>query len=195
MGVTNTTEQVRRDPVMMLAESMMFGSSGAIERQEADGQRELVNASVLPIKGIEKVRSMIESNGGSIGEPVAGDTIFVNVILPTGWTKVATDHSMWSNLLDDKGRKRAGIFYKAAFYDRSAHISALNRFSVDSWSRTTDTLVVVFVTDACGLVEHEESMAIGDAKKYNVMDAAEDKVKAFLDETYPLWRDASAYWD
>lgn len=196
MSVTNTTEQVRRDPIMMLAESMLFGSSGAIERQEADGQRELVNASVLPIKGIERLRSMIESNGGSIGEPVAGDTIFVNVVLPTGWTKVATDHSMWSNLLDDKGRKRAGIFYKAAFYDRSAHISPDCRFSLDSYTRSTDARAVVFVFDACGEVEFELACDIPpESHRYDVLDGLRDKVSAHMDETYPQWRDASAYWE
>ena len=29
---------------------------------------------------------------------------------------------MWSDLLDDKGVKRGSIFYKAAFYDRSAFL-------------------------------------------------------------------------
>lgn len=196
MGITNTTEQLRRDPSRMLAESMLFGSSGAIERQEADGQRELVNAAVLPVNGIEKMRHMIEANGGSIGKPVSGDPIFVNVVLPTGWTKVATDHSMWSNLLDAKGRKRAGIFYKAAFYDRSAHISPDCRFSLDSYARSTDDRAVVFVFDACGEVEFELACDVPpESHRYNMIDGLRDKVSAHMDEAYPLWRDASAYWD
>ncbi len=35
---------------------------------------------------------------------------------------------MWSDLLDDKGRKRGSIFYKAAFYDRKAHLSLDRRY-------------------------------------------------------------------
>jgi hypothetical protein len=44
------------------------------------------------------------------------------VSLPPGWKVVPTDHSMWSDLVDAKGEKRASIFYKAAFYDRDAFI-------------------------------------------------------------------------
>lgn len=196
MGITNTTEQMRRMPSIVLAEAMMLGSSGSIERQEADGQRELVNASVLPIDGTQKLRPILEANGGSIGEPVAGDTIFVNVVLPAGWTKVATDHSMWSNLLDGKGRKRAGIFYKAAFYDRSAHISPDFRFSLDSYTRSTDDRAVVFVCDACGEFEFELACDVPPGShRYGVLDGLRDNVSAHMDATYPQWRDASAYWD
>ena len=56
------------------------------------------------------------------------DDLFVEVTLPAGWKKEATDHSMWSKLVDDKGRERASIFYKAAFYDRDAHINITQRF-------------------------------------------------------------------
>jgi hypothetical protein len=53
-----------------------------------------------------------------------------SVKLPEGWHIKATDHSMWSNLVDDKGRNRASIFYKAAFYDREAFLSFNRRFSM-----------------------------------------------------------------
>ena len=54
--------------------------------------------------------------------PVPNDALFQYVTLPEGWHKQPTEHSMWSHLLDDKDRKRASIFYKAAFYDRSAQL-------------------------------------------------------------------------
>jgi hypothetical protein len=37
---------------------------------------------------------------------------------------------MWSKLVDQNGSERAAIFYKAAFYDRSAHMSWSCRFIV-----------------------------------------------------------------
>jgi hypothetical protein len=37
---------------------------------------------------------------------------------------------MWSYILDDKGRERCAIFYKAAFYDRRAHLSISARYTV-----------------------------------------------------------------
>ena len=45
------------------------------------------------------------------------------VKLPAGWKKQATDHSMWSKLLDESGAVVASIFYKAAFYDRIAEMN------------------------------------------------------------------------
>lgn len=45
MTVENTT---KRDPKLILAEAMLFGTSNAIESMEAKGQRELVASEVLP---------------------------------------------------------------------------------------------------------------------------------------------------
>ena len=60
------------------------------------------------------------------------DDLFMEVELPTGWSLKRTDHSMWSNLIDNKGRERASIFYKAAFYDRDAFINFNRRFHISS---------------------------------------------------------------
>ena len=59
------------------------------------------------------------------GEDV--DDLFVNVTLPPSWQVNPTDHSMWSELVDSDGVVRAQIFYKAAFYDRSAFISPVRQ--------------------------------------------------------------------
>ena len=52
--------------------------------------------------------------------PTPGDDLFFNVVLPEGWEVRETDHSMHSDLFDAEGKRRGGIFYKAAFYDRRA---------------------------------------------------------------------------
>lgn len=95
-----------------------------IEIQESIGQRELLQSSQLPVRmgqdGIakEKYKSLgIEVIGLS-----KGDDLFFDVVLPTGWVKDGTGHSMWSNLKNEKGEIIAEIFYKAAFYDRDAFI-------------------------------------------------------------------------
>ena len=54
------------------------------------------------------------------------DPLFVDAQLPDGWRVEATDHSMWSNLLDDQGMVRGSIFYKAAFYDRDAFMHVVD---------------------------------------------------------------------
>lgn len=119
MSVRNTTAQ---DSLINMMETMF---EGGIERQEARGQQELVNSEVLPTDGLFRNKAEFEALGFVIGEVVQGDPIFTNVKLPAGWKKQATDHSMWSKLVDETGKERASIFYKAAFYDRSAHINLI----------------------------------------------------------------------
>ena len=114
-SITNTAE-------VGFNQSWLFGGNpGAIGRQEAKGQQELVNSEVLPTdcNSWPKLRELGVVTSGS----VAGDDMFMHVTLPPGRTKKATDHSMWSELLNEKGEVVADIFYKAAFYDRSAHMS------------------------------------------------------------------------
>ena len=109
----NTNEETQFQPVRLLLGAMVMGSSRAIEHQEAQGQRELVNSESLPVR-MNGGKPILESLGFKFGKH-DGKDLFIECEMPTGWKKVGTDHSMWSNLLDDKGRVRANIFYKAAF--------------------------------------------------------------------------------
>ena len=160
---------------------------GGIEAQEKRGQMEQATKTTLPIDGTSgEKRAAWEKLGFIFHENE--DRLFVNVLFPVGWKKQPTDHSMWSDLLDDKGRKRAAIFYKAAFYDRSAHIHFCHRFSVGCYS--DDNTVTI---KDCGTVAH----VIGEHPKgdYKAMDELREKAAAWLNEKYPLWNDAQAYWD
>lgn len=104
-----------------------MSASSIIEGQEAQGQRQLVNSTQLPIQHA-KDWEILKSWGVVKGENV--DDLFCTAELPPGWSKQATDHSMWNNLVDERGLKRASFFYKAAFYDRDAFLRAnANRFT------------------------------------------------------------------
>jgi hypothetical protein len=99
------------------------GNPNAIERQEAEGQKELVEAGCfLPTEAPEDLLSFIVTEGGDLGELVVDDPLFFHATLPEGWSIKPTDHSMWSDLVDADGVVVASIFYKAAFYDRKAHM-------------------------------------------------------------------------
>lgn len=122
---TNTAKNPR-------PEWLIGGNPNAIEAQEAEGQHELVNSLQLPrecnspmgVNAAAQYHKMgIKTFTGS-----KGDNLFLGVKLPDGWKKRATDHSMWSELTDNKGRVRATIFYKAAFYDREAFINFRHRY-------------------------------------------------------------------
>jgi hypothetical protein len=124
----NTARAMREDSaeaLLMLAESMGPGGTGrTITSQEAAGQRELVNSDVIPTKGCDK--DELTALGFKLGPVVEGDPLFRRTTLPSGWTREGSEHAMGSYLLDELGRKRVSIFYKAAFYDRSAHMSVMS---------------------------------------------------------------------
>jgi hypothetical protein len=109
----------------------LFGANpGAIEAQEAHGQQELVSSSQLPraindygkYKG-KTIEDIYRKMGIKISDKQGSDNLFIDVQLPEGWKLNPTDHSMWNELLDNKGKKIASIFYKAAFYDRDSFIN------------------------------------------------------------------------
>jgi hypothetical protein len=186
---------------------------GGIERQEAQGQADFVANNTLPIKCNYCKRSELEGMGIVFGEPV--DSLFIAVQLPPGWKKQRTDHSMWSELLDDKGRKRASIFYKAAFYDRDAFIDTIRRYSFqvqpvggyegDYKSREWEAIA----TDCdepvwhSGKLRPEPPYRSGDSQEARVewlfwqdqKDTLGGLAEAWLDENKPKWRDVLAYWD
>lgn len=111
----------------ILAASIIAGSpDGQIEASEARGQEALVHSADLPKDIYGLTFAEIEAGTGiKFGEQI--NDLFVAATLPEGWSKRATDHSMHTELLDEKGRVRATIFYKASVYDRSAHMG-FNRF-------------------------------------------------------------------
>ena len=70
-----------------------------------------------------EARAEFEALGFTFGEPDAGDPMFRPATLPAGWQRKGSDHAMWSYIIDEHGRDRISIFYKAAFYDRDAFMS------------------------------------------------------------------------
>ena len=101
--------------------TLLDGMPAAIEASEARGQSQLVSSTKLPVQ-VHGDRQKLTDAGVVFGEPDERDSLFCEATLPAGWKKVATDHSMWSKLVDADGNEVASIFYKAAFYDRRACI-------------------------------------------------------------------------
>jgi hypothetical protein len=186
-----------------LANLLVAATPGGIERQEKQGQAQFVAAEELPIKfnGHDDGREILEKLGFKFGKEI--DDLFVEAALPEGWTKQATDHSMWSKVLDERGRERLSIFYKAAFYDRDAFINICRRFRISQYDSCDangnpcdedkgdfhQTVVrdwngaAVFVAGHC---------ASGDWKAH---DALRDTARAWLDEHYPDWKKCDAHWE
>jgi len=202
-SITNTTEEVQRNPATALVGAML--DPRFIENMEAAGQRELVKATdTLPSEGSED--PAWAAAGLVFGEKLAGDPVFRKVTLPMGWKKVATDHDMWSHLLDEKGTVRGKIFYKAAFYDRSAKLYSQSRFFVETEFdgdypapcryviRDARQKEPIFTTEWAPEPEPEadpEVKRVGYAKR----DALRKEAEAKLLKDRPDHRNAAAYWN
>lgn len=183
---------------------LVAATPGGIERQEAMGQAAIVGTrDILPK---ECQREQLEKLGFVFGKD--SDDLFVNVTFPAGWSKKATDHSMWSDLLDAKGRKRGSIFYKAAFYDRAAHMSLTQRYTCGSQYLNADLTPFewgkggqparqwIAVTDhATGeTLWHSEAWP-DTLRDWKAQDAHKESGKVWLTEHFPHFAEASAYWD
>lgn len=217
----NTRKDFHNDPLLALL-GAMGGTERYIDNMEAQGQRELVAEMVLPIKGIDDYREggPYASLGIKVGERASADAdeLFVKVELPPGWTKVATSHSMWSDIVDERGRPRIGVFYKAAFYDRDAHIGPPrrrytvaigndNKTYADDPEMSTHRIVVdnafPMQYNDHGYIEREGAILHSvvlkrqhDAQKgFELSDAADAAARAWLDEHFPQHNDPLAYWD
>ncbi|WP_329311666.1 hypothetical protein [Streptomyces sp. NBC_01262] len=121
--IDNTTRRFKEDPaepLLLLAAGLGPGGTDQfIGEQEAAGQRQLVNSDRLPTS-LRSPREEFEALGFTFGDPDPGDPMFCPATLPEGWSRQASDHNMWSYIVDTLGRRRVSIFYKAAFYDRSS---------------------------------------------------------------------------
>lgn len=175
-----------------VANFIAASTPGGIEAQEATGQKQLVSdASYLPKEMLHGcTRAHLEAMGIVFG--FDRDDIFVSVTLLNGWSIKPTEHSMWSCLLDDKGRERAQIFYKAAFYDRKAHISLVNRYDVTRYVEVAKDTYATAVTD-CGKPIHQ--VGVRGRHEHSLGDKQAKLATKWLDERFPEWRNPLAYWD
>ena len=209
--------------------------SKAIENQERRGQQAVVKNHRLPIKtnggipneyrfkGItdgmeyEERKSIVDKNIAEytkqqyerMGIKIISkyDDLFYSVELPDGWEIKATSHSMWNDLLDNYGRKRANFFYKAAFYDRDAFINFEHRYSFRispfddyesdaTYEERKFKPWKLFLTDNGEKIkELEEITATTDKEYFKIDDILREIGKAYLNENYPEWEDVNSYWD
>lgn len=121
--VDNTTRKMQTPT---LVDIVMLGMPGGIERQESAGQRQLLESDQLPTRILSGTEAEFLALGFTFGAHDESDPIFRPATFPTGWKRGRSDHAMWSYIVDERGIRRVSIFYKAAFYDRSAHMGLCN---------------------------------------------------------------------
>lgn len=169
--------------------------------QEARGTREMITSDQFPadcdIKALEKIGVVVKG-------PSAGDPMFLDVVLPAGWKKVASaEDSRTTNLVDDKGNVRGYAWYKAASYDRKARGGVYCRFGTLHRYFNDYRLSVGWVTDEKNrsaprpIHETTERRFNTDRECFDSgsEEAAYKECAVWLDAHYPNWKDPSAYWD
>ena len=175
-------------------ENLIAASTPAgMEAQEAAGQKEFVANQTLPIDG---PRRELELLGFQFGERESDDDIFIPVQFPEGWSKKPTEHSMWSHLLDDKDRVRGSIFYKAAFYDRNAHMRLERRYSCQRHYELKENEIQYLIKDGDKTIFETEIVQVAEGQKfYDIADVVEATAVKWLEDNYPDYNDVKAYWD
>lgn len=191
--ITNTSKDPRLD--------WLFGiNPEAIYNQESEGQKELNSSDQLPRKcnsprGLN-IKEQYELMGIKVISESDGDELFLDVKMPSGWRKEATDHSMWNNLVDDKGRVRGTLFYKAAFYDRDAFVNFKTRYERNcKYYDKEYTYCVIDNSNKEVLFETDKlnSHKMGD-DYFEKQDSYIAQCEDFLDNNYPQHKDINAYW-
>ncbi len=161
---------------------------GGIEAQEARGQMIMCNASILPK---DCPRADLESWGIVFGEDT--NDLFVNVIFPEGWKVFRGNSSYWNILRDNKGRPRAEIFYKAAFYDRRASMHLIPRYRVVEAGQYPDRIRF----DVVDGTEVIRSFNPGDFPRDDYLETFDNTMEdaeTWLGDLHPEWRNPLAYW-
>jgi len=187
---------------------------GGIEAQEAQGQTDFVCGDILPriwdhedIINAESekavaIRAGLQAAGFRLGDVV--DEVFIAGKLPSGWTKRKTDSSYYTEIVDAAARVRAFVFYKAAFYDRSAHASIVRAIEIehdqyrDGFTKG-DKVKVWIRNRATEKILHEVCFvsAIGEGaweQDEKNQRRAWAQLQAILDMDYSDHRQPFAYW-
>ena len=209
--------------------------SEAIERQETRGQAEVIRTQRLPVKvnrhsipneiffqGVTNIMSYedrekitklnlinwTKEQYKKMGIEIIDnyDDLFWNVKLPEGWEIKATDHTMWNELIDNKGRKRASFFYKAAFYDRDAFINFETRFhlNVTHTADPSEDFDIWKKSDLQGTIKDgdiiiSQTRCVPAVEDYHKEDKIKDELwaelEAFMNDHWPDYKNIHAYWN
>lgn len=181
-------------------------------QQEREGQTQLVNLPILPsVMDPDGAKEYLESLG-VIFVALTDDLMFWYVWLPDGWEVAPSFNPMLSVLLDDQGRERARIFYKASWYDRHAWLALISRYNLretygeeiirkNTSAYTMERMIadggcvlLASGTDICTL-RAEVPEGMDRKERHQIHKRLLQEAYELLEVCYPKYRDPFAYWD
>lgn len=156
--------------------------------------------STCGVVRVDDVKKQYALMGINIIGQTKGDTLYFDAELPAGWHIKATDNIWWSEVIDNKGRKRAGVYCKEmcgtgdtfikffARYDFYANFNEQDKENM-SWVVTDNaTELVVFETEKMSTDSNERDYWV-------LRDKLTGQCLDFLAKNYPNHEDINAYWD
>lgn len=219
----NTTSAEGRAEILF--DAVVVGGPNAVELQEARGTTSFIESDTLPVTmgpvagyeehGPEGTMAVLEAMGVEFMGLVENDPVFQYVKLPEGWSKKPGWDPRLSLLVDENGRERASIFYKAASYDRKAILNLLQRFGTITDPEGFDSIlgalgdtendveIRVKIMDGTHMSGDGEPIHIiestipagGDKlERYQIIKKAKQEATDWLDMYYPYWRDIQISW-
>lgn len=193
--------EVKLPPAEMLRLMMKDRAAATAKSIEEEGQRELLaaNGASLPITGSE--HPCFAKMGIVFG--AALDGFFREATLPPGWSLEASgEHVMWTDLVDDRGRKRARLHHKALLTARMASMKPTVRYIArieyqGEFGRPGESNRG-FVFDNSTQTEIFTTRTLrreGNDRMFLKTDTLKQEVAQWLKEHFPDHEDPAAYWD
>ena len=154
-------------------------------------------------KKMQPSREVFEELGFSFVD-IIGDRVLCSATLPEGWKLQATEHEMWTDIIDSDGFKRGSMFFKSDVFDRDAHMYLIPRYRVCCdyiYNDDYSTSLVYFGNEKEKLFIAGEVKISNDSSsevryaKYQEKDNLLNLAKQFGNLNYPNWKDVLAYWD
>jgi hypothetical protein len=193
-----------RDTALFIA-AATGSTAEAVDAIRNAEQRRLGSSSRLPTDCGINGREILEAAGVTFGEQVDGDRLFTNVRLPYRWSITSNGspfyepHSLHSFLRDGLSRFRSRITYCPEWYDRTAQLFPMTRYSARRFHHHKGAIVFVvydgirpqFSTEPRPYTEEEEY-----SSEYFAMEReARKEAETWLDERFSDWKNPAAYWD
>ena len=167
------------------------GEDNIVENMEKEGQQHVISNTMMARKMWPSKEHFEQL--GFIFEDIPGDDVLCYATLPDGWSMKETDNAMCTNIIDENRVIRGSLIYKAAVYDRRAHMYLKCHYMVCSRYADEDHLI-----DEIYFGNEKEILFVAGQTPIDAYDDIE-KLKAlakqYAYENYPDWENVHAYWD
>jgi len=182
----------------------------AFDRSAKNQQTNMINSCEMPAKHNGKKYSLenLKDMGFEFGDLTQRGEM-IEAKLPPGWEKKATDHHMWSRIIDERGSERISIFVKYQFsfledaffnikprfrieedfyqMEKLKKDEGIERYNVEHFTYATQYCVKDYVQSPDGRLVYRSKLIMGSSKNRNVMWKERDKAEKEAESECRSW--------